>query len=49
MKETTDAIVKASFQPISIIIVGVGKFDFFEMDELDCDDGGGMPEKTNPT
>lgn len=38
MKETTDAIVRGSSLPLSIIIVGVGGADFSAMDELDADD-----------
>ena len=39
MNQTIDAIVTASFTPLSIIIVGVGNADFSAMDELDCDEG----------
>ena len=39
MDQTVDAIVTASYTPLSIIIVGVGNADFEAMDELDCDDG----------
>ena len=38
MKETVDAIVEASKQPLSIIIVGIGSADFSKMEELDADD-----------
>ena len=31
--------VDASYQALSIIIIGVGNADFSAMDELDCDDG----------
>lgn len=37
MPETIDAIVEASYCPISIIIVGVGKEDFQKMERLDGD------------
>lgn len=37
MEKTIDQIVKASFLPVSIIIVGVGDADFESMDELDGD------------
>jgi len=37
-EETIRSIVKASFLPISIIIVGVGNDDFETMNELDADD-----------
>ena len=39
MSETIDAIVRASYFPLSIIIVGVGSADFNDMDTLDCDKG----------
>lgn len=38
MKETTDAIVRGSSLPLSIIIVGVGNANFESMDVLDADD-----------
>ena len=38
MPETIDALVEASFLPISVIIVGIGKGDFSNMDILDADD-----------
>ncbi|CAG5116881.1 unnamed protein product, partial [Candidula unifasciata] len=38
MPQTIDAIVEASFLPMSIIIVGVGDAEFDAMDELDADD-----------
>ena len=38
MSETIDAIVEASFLPISIIIVGIGNADFSNMKTLDSDD-----------
>ena len=38
MQATTDAIVKASSLPLSIIIVGVGNEDFSNMEVLDADD-----------
>jgi len=37
--ETKEAIVNASYLPMSIIIVGVGGADFDQMDQLDGDDG----------
>ncbi len=37
MPQTIDAIVEASYYPISIIIVGVGNEDFSKMDQLDSD------------
>lgn len=39
MEETKMAIVRASRLPMSVIIVGVGKADFSDMNELDADDG----------
>lgn len=37
MQQTMDAIVDASFLPLSIVIVGVGNADFSAMDTLDGD------------
>ena len=39
MDETIEAIIEASFAPMSIVIVGVGQADFEKMKILD-DDGG---------
>lgn len=39
MDATIDAIVEASFLPLSIIIIGIGTADFSSMDNLDCDNG----------
>uniref|UniRef100_A0A9J7ZM25 Copine VII n=1 Tax=Cyprinus carpio carpio TaxID=630221 RepID=A0A9J7ZM25_CYPCA len=39
MADTREAIVRASYQPMSIIIVGVGNADFTDMEILDGDDG----------
>lgn len=38
MSKTIDSIVEASDAPLSIIIVGVGKADFSDMDKLDADE-----------
>ena len=38
INETIDVIVKCSFLPISIIIIGVGKYNFDSMEVLDGDD-----------
>jgi len=38
MEKTKEAIIDASDVPLSIIIVGVGKDDFANMNELDGDD-----------
>ena len=38
MDETIDALVEASFYPISVIIIGIGDADFRNMDVLDADD-----------
>lgn len=38
MDETIDALVEASFLPISIIIIGIGNADFSNMNFLDADD-----------
>ena len=37
MNDTRSAIVRASFLPMSLIIVGVGNADFADMDMLDAD------------
>ena len=38
MQDTIDALVEASFLPISVIIVGIGNGDFGKMDVLDADE-----------
>ena len=38
MDDTINALVEASFLPISVIIVGIGNGDFGNMDILDADD-----------
>ena len=38
MEETKDALVEASFLPISVIIIGIGNGDFGNMDVLDADE-----------
>jgi hypothetical protein len=38
MDKTIDEIVEASYLPISLIIIGVGSADFFNMNILDADD-----------
>ena len=38
MQQTRDKIVEASYLPMSIIIVGIGKADFTLMDQLDGDE-----------
>ena len=38
MDETKDALVEASFLPISVIIIGIGTGDFGNMDVLDADE-----------
>lgn len=37
MEQTIDAIIDASYLPLSIVIVGVGNADFSSMDALDSD------------
>ena len=37
INETIDELVESSFLPLSIIIIGVGKADFYSMIELDSD------------
>jgi hypothetical protein len=39
MPQTIEAIVNASYLPMSIVIVGVGNADFTNMNHLDSDDG----------
>jgi hypothetical protein len=38
MDDTIDALVEASYMPVSVIIVGIGDRDFGNMDILDADD-----------
>ena len=38
MEETIDALVEASFLPISVIIIGIGNGDFTKMNVLDADE-----------
>ena len=38
IKDTTDLIVEASFLPLSIVIIGIGKEDFTFMENLDGDE-----------
>ena len=38
MDDTIDALVEASFLPISVIIIGIGDADFTNMNILDADD-----------
>ena len=38
IKDTTDLIVEASFVPLSIVIIGIGKEDFTFMENLDGDE-----------
>jgi hypothetical protein len=38
MDRTIDALVEASYLPISVIIIGIGYADFSNMDILDADD-----------
>jgi len=38
MKETINALVEASYLPISVIIIGIGNANFDNMDILDADD-----------
>jgi hypothetical protein len=40
MDQTIDALVEASFMPLSVIIVGIGTGDFGNMDLLDADGKG---------
>lgn len=36
-QKTIDEVVRGADNPLSIVIVGVGKADFSAMDELDAD------------
>jgi hypothetical protein len=38
MDRTIDALVEASYLPLSVIIIGIGHADFSNMDVLDADD-----------
>lgn len=46
LQETKDALVKASYLPLSILIVGVGGADFKEMEILDADKGERLESST---
>ncbi|OMO90930.1 C2 calcium-dependent membrane targeting [Corchorus capsularis] len=46
IQETTDALVRASDLPLSILIVGVGNADFKQMEVLDADDGRRLESST---
>uniref|UniRef100_A0A8C8S2F7 Copine 7 n=1 Tax=Pelusios castaneus TaxID=367368 RepID=A0A8C8S2F7_9SAUR len=48
MADTREAIVRASYLPMSIIIVGVGNADFTDMQILDGDDGTLRSPKGEP-
>ena len=39
MERTVDAVVEASYLPISIIIIGIGNANFKNMEILDADNG----------
>ena len=39
MENTKQAIIRGSYLPMSVIIVGVGGADFKDMEALDADDG----------
>ena len=45
MQETIDEIVDASDLPLSIVIIGVGKFDFVSMNQLNANDAPLYSEK----
>ena len=47
MQKTADKIVAASGLPLSIIIVGVGNFDFEDMNKLDADTSPLYSEEAN--
>jgi len=38
MRDTIDALVEASYYPLSVIIIGIGNTDFAKMDQLDGDE-----------
>ncbi|KAH7846485.1 hypothetical protein Vadar_014529 [Vaccinium darrowii] len=46
LQETTDALVRASDLPLSILIVGVGAADFKQMEVLDADNGRRLESST---
>ncbi|XP_050380117.1 protein BONZAI 3 isoform X2 [Argentina anserina] len=46
LQETTDALVRASDLPFSVLIVGVGTADFKQMEILDADDGQRLTSST---
>ncbi|KAL6135461.1 hypothetical protein ACLB2K_067689 [Fragaria x ananassa] len=46
LQETTDALVRASDLPLSILIVGVGRTDFKQMEIFDADNGQRLSSST---
>ncbi|XP_062004902.1 protein BONZAI 3-like isoform X2 [Rosa rugosa] len=46
LQETTDALVRASDLPFSVLIVGVGSADFKQMEILDADNGQQLSSST---
>ncbi|KAL6190951.1 hypothetical protein ACLB2K_037345 [Fragaria x ananassa] len=46
LQETKDALVRASDLPLSILIVGVGRADFKQMEILDADNGQRLSSST---
>ncbi|XP_024195065.1 protein BONZAI 3 isoform X1 [Rosa chinensis] len=46
LQETTDALVRASDLPLSILVVGVGSADFKQMEILDADNGQRLSSST---
>lgn len=38
MEETIEALVEGSFYPLSVIIIGIGEYDFKKMEQLDGDE-----------
>ncbi|KAG6598916.1 Protein BONZAI 3, partial [Cucurbita argyrosperma subsp. sororia] len=46
LQETTEALVRASDLPLSILIVGVGRADFKQMEVLDADNGQRLESST---
>ncbi|XP_031283984.1 protein BONZAI 1-like isoform X2 [Pistacia vera] len=46
LQETKDALVRASDLPLSILIVGVGRADFTQMEILDADKGHRLESST---
>ena len=46
LEDTIEALVEGSFYPLSVIIIGIGDYDFSKMEQLDGDE---IPIKSKKT